>query len=132
MILRDGLFLQARDELMQRFATMAQTVLFNGVELGGGFSLRRQKKMRVVAEPMLTTWGIDDFPMPDAFRDEGLRVVRMTHENQHAVIPGRSIMNAMQIGDEVVVVALVAVLGAVFRRIAGRMNAGSTMQGGDT
>ena len=55
-----------------------------GRKLRGGAGVAGQIEMRVVAKAVFACAFRLPLPTPDAFGDDGLRVVGMAHENQHA------------------------------------------------
>ena len=62
---------------------MAELVFFDRAEFGAGAIAFRHPKQRVIAKPMLTAGGRQNTPVPQAFADDGQRIVRVTHQGQH-------------------------------------------------
>ena len=69
-------------------------------QFGPGLAELWNQDIGVVTEAALATWCIDDFTMPLAFRDEGLRIIGMAHQHQYGDIVGAAIGDAGKVGNQ--------------------------------
>src|SRR5471030_477250 len=104
---------------------MRQPVLVLGIEFGRGLAQLGQKKMRIVAEAVVTTRFAPDLAPPAAFADQRLRVGRVAHQHHGAIIVGAAVGAGGERGYQFVVVARVALFAAgCVTSIARRVHAG--------
>ena len=73
---------------MQGLAPVRQGVFFRRRQLGHGFAQGREEEQGIVAEAPFAPGGGENFPVPFPFRDEGLGIVGVAHEDQQADVMG--------------------------------------------
>ena len=91
-------------------------------KLGGGATMFGQIEMRVVAEAVCTCGFCLPLSVPDAFGDDGLRVVLVADEDEHADVVTAFIVFIGKIGRQFGVVCGIGF--GVFACITGGENAG--------
>src|SRR4051812_9179023 len=91
---------QSLDELFQRLATMTGCVLLVRIELRSSTTERRQEEVGIVTESIRPPGVLDHLTVPTAFRNEGLRVIRMSHQNNDAVVMCPAVAVSLKGGKE--------------------------------
>ena len=79
---------------------MAFGIFDFGVKLGGGATVFGQIEMRVVAEAVCACGFCLPLPSPDAFGDDGLRVVFVADEYEYANVVAAFVVFIGKIGRE--------------------------------
>src|SRR5208283_5603617 len=108
------------DKGSHRLAAVRPFIFLRQRQLGAGHAALCVEKVRIVTEPFPTPGFIDDRPVPPAFGEYRLRVVRVPHQNEYAIIMRTAIGDPCKIGDEL---RIVAPIGTGSSRIACGLNA---------
>src|SRR2546421_8128000 len=104
--------IQEIDELVQGLRAVADAILFRRVELGRGLAKRGQIEQRIVTEAVRPARRARDLAAPDAFGDEGARIVSVAQEQHPAVIVSPALLS--QAGQQLLVIARIALLARTF------------------
>ena len=91
-----------------------------GRKLRGGAAVFGQIKMRVVAKAVFACAFRLPLPAPNALGDDGLRIVGMAHQNQHANVVAGFVGMGRELGG---CFGVVGGIGFGLARIARRMHA---------
>lgn len=84
-----------------------------GGKLGGGAAMFGQEKVRIVTETVFTGGFSLPLSVPDAFGDDGLRIVFVAHKHQHADVIAAFIGVIGQVGGKF------GIVGGIGFRFAG-------------